>query len=221
MTTKLEAVNDVLRRVGKLTVTALDTGGKSTQSEVERSLDDAANRMMRTGWAWNTKRDVEVTPDGSTNKVQVNELEPVGDGTFYEIYHVDTYGQSDYINVMRSSNFLYDLDENQNTFADYSTLKLVYIYERAFTEIPPQFVDWIVSITAFKYNEQTMREMSGARPYKQQADTGVSQSLAMEMQQAKVEAMREELRMTDTNVLGTAEMQQIRGRPRMQNRSIH
>jgi|19_taG_2_1085344.scaffolds.fasta_scaffold40878_3 hypothetical protein len=221
MTTKLEAVNDVMRRLGKLAVGALDTDGNSTEAHVERFIDDASKRVMKSGWAWNTKFDVEVTPDESTNKVQVNQLEPVGDGNYYEIYHVDTYAESEHIHVMRSSNFLYDLGKNQNTFADYTTLKLIYVYERAFTEIPPQFTDWIVSIAAFKYNQQFMRDQSGAKPYKHRTDQSVLQSLMLEMQQAEVEAKREELRMMDINVLNTAEMKQIRGRPRMQNRSIH
>ena len=209
MTTKLDAVNDVMRRLGKLPITALDTGGDATQGQVERIIDDSAKRVMRDGWAWNTKYDVEVTPDVSTNKVQINQLEPVGDGSYYEIYHVDTYGESKYINVMRSGNFLYDLDENQDTFGDYSKLKLKYVYERAFTEIPPQFVDWIVSVSAYNYNRQFVK------------DNDLDQALAIEMSKSKVSAMREELRADDTNVLGTAEMKQIRGRPRMQNRSIH
>ena len=220
MTTKLEAVNDVMRRVGKLPITALDTDGNSTEAHIERSVDDATRRVLKSGWAWNTKYDVEVTPDVSTNKVAVTGLALEGDATI-EIYHVDTDAESLNVNVMRKGDYLYDLEENQDTFANYSTLKLRYIYERAFTEIPPQFVDWIVSMAAFKYNQQFMRDQSGVNPHKHRADQGAAQSLMMELQQAKVEAMREELRMTDTNVLGTAEMEQIRGRPRMQNRSIH
>ena len=96
---------------------------------------------------------------------------------------------------------MYDLDENQDTFGDYSKLKLKYVYERAFTEIPPQFVDWIVSVSAYNYNRQFVK------------DNDLDQALAIEMSKSKVSAMREELRADDTNVLGTAEMKQIRGRP--------
>jgi hypothetical protein len=219
MTTKLEAVNDVMRRLGKLAVGALNTDGNSTEAHVERFIDDASGRVMKSGWAWNTKFDVEVTPGGD-NKVTVTGLALESDADI-EIYHVDTDAESVNVNVMRQGDYLYDLGENQDTFENYSTLKLRYIYERPFTEIPPQFTDWIVSIASFKYNQQFMREHSGVKPYKARADQSVSQSLMLEMQQAKVEAMREELRMTDTNVLNTAEMKQIRGRPRMHNRSIY
>jgi len=62
MGNKLEAVNGVLRRIGKLPVPALDTGGSSTHAQVERMIDDTSNRIMAQGWNWNRKYDVSVAP---------------------------------------------------------------------------------------------------------------------------------------------------------------
>jgi hypothetical protein len=62
MGNKLEAVNAVLRRMGKLRVSSLDTGGTSTHAQVERMVDDAANSIMAQGWNWNRKIAVSVTP---------------------------------------------------------------------------------------------------------------------------------------------------------------
>jgi hypothetical protein len=62
MGNKLEAVNGVLRRMGKLRVSSLDTGGTSTHAQVERMIDDAADRIMSQGWNWNRKLAVSVAP---------------------------------------------------------------------------------------------------------------------------------------------------------------
>ena len=207
MTTKLEAVNDVMRRLGKLPVAALNTGGPSSEGLVERTIDDAATRVMRDGWHWNTKFDVEVTPDGE-NKVKVSELEAKEIAGYWDIYHVDTYGESSHINVIRSSNYLYDLGENQNTFGDYAKLKLIYVYERDFTEIPPHFVDWIVAISAYNFNMQYIK------------DKAVMQETGLDMQRTKNAAWREETRAADVNVLETPGTKQLLGRPRMRDRSI-
>lgn len=62
MGNKLEAVNGVLRRMGKLRVSSLDTGGTTTHAQIERMIDDAADRIMAQGWNWNRKIAVPVAP---------------------------------------------------------------------------------------------------------------------------------------------------------------
>ena len=47
---RLEAVNDILRRIGSLVVPALDTGGTSLQAQAERQLDDVDLRIQSLGW---------------------------------------------------------------------------------------------------------------------------------------------------------------------------
>jgi len=69
MGNKLEAVNGVLRRIGKLPVPALDTGGSSTHAQVERMIDDTSNRIMAQGWNWNRKIDVSVAPLGEDEQL--------------------------------------------------------------------------------------------------------------------------------------------------------
>ena len=47
---RLEAVNDILRRIGSLVVPALDTGGTSLHAQSERQLDDVDLRIQSLGW---------------------------------------------------------------------------------------------------------------------------------------------------------------------------
>ena len=46
----LSTVNDVLRRIGKPVVAALDTGGGSLSSYAERAIDDASKTVQQEGW---------------------------------------------------------------------------------------------------------------------------------------------------------------------------
>lgn len=207
MVAKLDAVNDVMRRCGKLTVTSLDTDGNSTESHVERALDDAATRVMSKGWRWNIKYDVKVQPDGD-DKVKVSELEAKGGGGYYTIYHVDTYGNSSTLKVIRVGEYLYDLGENQDTF-DESDVYLTYVYERDFTEIPDPFANWIIAEAAFSFNRQFV------------GNKMTDQALQVELSQRQSEAMREEIRAADVNVLEESGVKQILGRPRTRDRSVY
>ena len=88
MPTKIAAVNDVLRRLGKLPVNALDSGGTSTHAHVERCIDDAVEAIQGEGWYWNTKYDVKVEPN-SSNEIQVDNLE-LGKDAIYSVTNYTT-----------------------------------------------------------------------------------------------------------------------------------
>mgnify|MGYP003658117834 CR=1 FL=1 len=74
MSTKLQAVNEVLQRLGKMPVKFLDTGGTSTHAHVERLLDNASDMVQGQGWNWNSKDKIDVTSNSDDN-LQVNNLE--------------------------------------------------------------------------------------------------------------------------------------------------
>jgi hypothetical protein len=74
MAQKLQAVNEVLQRLGKLPVKFLDTGGTSTHSHVERLINNASDMVQGQGWGWNTKTNVDIGANSSSN-LQVNNLE--------------------------------------------------------------------------------------------------------------------------------------------------
>lgn len=198
MKTKLQLVNDVLRRLGKMPIAALGMGALATQ--VENVLDDEARAVQRQGWQFNTKYDVEMTPN-SSSKLDVRTLE-TGD-----VFHIDTFGADAGENLTRQGDFLYDLGNNSDTFT--GSIRVTYAYELAVDAIPEAFQDWVSSRTAMRV---------GAT---QGAEAAEMQLMQIEVMRNESIARRDEIRRSDVNVLNTADMQQIRGRPRTPNRSIY
>tara|TARA_B100001059_G_scaffold183800_1_gene185254 strand:+ start:4543 stop:5178 length:636 start_codon:yes stop_codon:yes gene_type:complete len=211
MRTKLQCVQDIMRRVGKPPVTALDPGGISIAAHIERALDDASISVQSQGWYWNTKRNVTATANGD-GKVQVNQLENVADigqtASYATIFHVDTDQDSVDTNVVRQGDFLYDVDENSDTSFS-GTLKILYTWERPINQVPSQFQEWIISLAAMNFNRQN------------EQNVGRDQILQSEMADARMKSIREEVRSQDINLLGINEARQFRGRPRMKDWSVY
>lgn len=211
MRTTLQAVQEIARRLGKHPPAALDTGGTSLQAQLERVLDGASNTIQSEGWFWNTKHDVTAPalgePDGVV-RVKVSELEPLGTTpeSYATIYHVDTEA-SEGLNVVRKGDHLYDLETNTDAIP--SNKKVRYSYQRVFAEVPEAFQTWMIALASFNFNRYYIGD---------KANDG---ALQMEIQDARRQATREEIRASDTNVLNTQEMRQIRGRPRTPDRSIY
>lgn len=207
-TTKLAMVNDVMRRCGKLPVNALDTGGQSSPGLVERTIDDAISEILSKGWYFNRRYNVESTADGD-GLHQLSALE-TGTGT---IYSVDTDVTDAYIPVTVTHNsderVLYDLDNKTDDWGAAATLRVAFIYRSDVQDLPEQFKKWIISLAAFNHNRHFLQN---------EARDG---QLQQEMVYSQACANREEIEVADVNVLDTPEQDQIRGRPRMKNRSIH
>jgi len=269
-----------MRRLGKHPADALDTGGTSVQAHVERVLDDAMYTIQGEGWFWNTKDNVSlglnsssqaeisnleikdtltITNTSSANpcvvttsaahglvtgtRVRLSGITPTthelndryfyitivdttnfslddengslhkayASGgiceTLYEIFHADTYGDSKDTNVVRNGDYFYDLTENTDALD--GTIKISYSFEKDFSSIPDSFQQWIIAQAAFSFNRFYVGNQSR------------DGALQVEIQNTRRMATREEIRTSDTNVLDTAEMRQIRGRPRMPDRSIY
>jgi len=278
MRNKLQAVQDVMRRVGKHPADELDTDGVSVAAHVERALDDANLTIQNEGWWWNTKYDIEVTLDANkkaevgrletdtaiaitaateanpcvisadTTNLRVNDRIYISDivgmtelndryfrvlaipaaGTYSidedasghttygsggyttplrTVYHVDTHGSDANVHVTRQGEYLYDLNENVDTFE--SDLKINYVYNRKWQEIPDAYQMWIISLAAQNFNRNYI------------GNGGRDSVLQQEVMESKRQAFREEIRVSDVNLLATSEMQQIRGRPRMPDRRIY
>tara|TARA_R100000458_G_scaffold25185_2_gene22701 strand:- start:7027 stop:7644 length:618 start_codon:yes stop_codon:yes gene_type:complete len=205
MPTKLEAVNLVLRRLGKTPVTQdeLENGGGTT-THVEQTLDDALDHIQQEGWWWNTKYDVEATVDDS-GKVNVTQLESDGSGGWLDIYHVDAM-HSEAKHVTRRGDYLYDLEDNEYITA---TTKVMYTYARPWTEVPHAFQKYAIALAAFNFNRYFLSKQSN--------DGGIM----LELGDARRQAMKEEIQDSNVNVLNTAEMKQLRGRPRTPDRSVY
>jgi hypothetical protein len=121
-----------------------------------------------------------------------------------KIYHIDTWGGSGNIPVVRRGDYLYDLDDNKDTHG--GNLKVTYIYETAFGEIPQPFIEYLTACTAFYFNRSFIN------------NTNADQGLRMEMESSDASMRRAENSQVDVNLLNTYEAHAIRGRSRYTTR---
>jgi hypothetical protein len=200
--TTLEAVNAVLRRIGKHVVPSLDTDGGSLASYAERELDDASKAVQMEGWSWNTRENIEKTADGAGEYVTTT-FEP-DNATIYRAFTPDEHDP----NVAIEGTKLVNVTENTTTFSE-TSLKLTYVYEKPMAEIPDAFAQWIIATAALKLSRQFY------------SDQLLEQLIAAEILDARRRAIRDEIQVSEVNVLETDRLRQLRGRPRMRNRSIY
>jgi hypothetical protein len=193
---KLDAVNAVLRRIGLTPVSALDNGGLSVQAQAERYLDDADLACQARGWHFNTRSNVTLTRNAS-NKISVPE----------STYRIDTMGTDGDKDVTVVGGYLFDLENNTDVWSQ--DLVVTYVSKAAFTDLPQTFADYIISEAAFLFN----------RSHKKDKD--LDALLQAEVARRSSEARREDNDRSDVNVLNTQDMNQLRGRPRMRDRSIY
>jgi hypothetical protein len=193
---KLDAVNAVLRRVGVLPVPALDTNGPSAAGHAERFLDAADRSLQARGWHFNTRREVTLTRNVS-NKIAV----PAS------TFHIDTDGSSRGLDVTVVGGFLYDLANNTDVWAQ--NLVVTYVAQAAFADLPEAFADYVVTDAAFQFNRFHKKDQS------------LDQMIRDELTVRWAALKRADRELADVNVLNTAESNQLRGRPRMRDRSVY
>lgn len=193
--TKLEAINAILRRLGLPPVSALDTGGNSTQAHAERFLDDADRSCQARGWHFNTRVGVTLARNGSS-KIAV----PAS------AYRIDTSGSSADVDVTVVGGFLYDIANNTDVWS--RDLEVSYVSHTAFADLPQTFADYVVSEAAYLFNRA------------RKANPALDAALVAESARRHSEAKREDDHRANVNVLNTNEMNQMRGRPRMRDRSV-
>lgn len=66
LTTKLEAVNEVLAGIGESPVSSLSSGF-TTASTAEQKLNSVSKAVQETGWFFNTETELELLPDSNGN----------------------------------------------------------------------------------------------------------------------------------------------------------
>jgi len=182
--TKLEAVNDVLMRVGLYPVTELDTGGPSNAAMAERVIDSENRRIQsEDGWSFNYRRDVTLARDVD-NKI------PVPAGTI-------TIDATDVnVNVLQQAGFLFDLDKKTLTFT--ASVQCHYTFLEAFANVPPVIREYIAASATERFNEQYGNDYR--RGY-----------LNENTLRAKQRAEMFNIDSSDTNVLATWEANKVRG----------
>jgi hypothetical protein len=122
----------------------------------------------------------------------------------YDIYHIDTWGGSSSNNVVRQGEYLYDLGENKDTHG--GSLKVTYIYEVEWTELPQPFVEYLTACTAFYFNRAFIN------------NTNADGALRIEMEKSDASMRQAQTRQVDVNLLNTHEAAAIRGRSRYTTR---
>lgn len=187
---KLDAVNRILTKCGFGSVPSLETNGASVTSEAERHIDMATAEIQAEGWHFNTRSDVEATPDGSDNIT-------LPSGTI----EMDTDGESADIDVAQVGSMLYDKDENTDEFD--STLRTEQTLNYSFGCIPLRVQLYIVSIATVSF----------ARVWKPM-EQALIRRLEGEVFRHKVQAKRFDGKARDVNVLATPDMLRAAGRVR-------
>jgi len=137
--TKLEAVNKILRRAGGYPVAVLDEGGASAAAEAQRCLEEESKSIQSTGWNFNTRSKVQLTPDGSGFITM-----PAG------TLHLDSDYSDATRNITHRGERLYDLDNNTNVFSAAIYVKLVELWE--FHCLPEPVAEYITSAATFAFN---------------------------------------------------------------------
>lgn len=193
MATTISMVNDVLRRLGKQRITALDTGGTTTHAEIERVIVETSKRLQTKAWMFNTIPTTEAVPNTTTKKITVANLASV------QILHIDAIDDEPWNNYTQRSGFLYDIENATDLFT--STVNVQLILELPLSDLPEAFAQYVVSSSAQSFNRNFIGNS--------QRDA----HLRDETQNAQTVVNSEEIRSTDVNLLDGSETSSILGRP--------
>lgn len=197
MMTMLEMVNDTLRRLGKPRVAALDTNGTSTQSEVERCISDASRRLQSRKWLFNHIPKAKYTIV-TNNALTTAEIASV------PILHVDAADDYMYKNYTIRDGKLFDIDLNTSTFPKDTEFYLQVTLLLPVTDLPDSFAQYVVAQAAFNFNRHFVGN--------QARDAQLQQEIVL----AQSQVNREEILASDVNVLSTADVRSVKGRPAFQ-----
>lgn len=223
MTTRTEAVNQILRAVGKFDQattasvnsqtgdqsTAEGVTGSSFASYAERFLDQCDVNTQSLGWYWNTEFNREVTPDVDG---YVAVPSPIGAGGTPKILSLDSTAEDSDKHVLvkycdvsnKVGEKLYDL--KNNTFIWAGPFKVKFTYQAPFQLIPESVVNYLVSKSALELNMAYQLN---------DAATGL---LSRQAILADARMRRDNIEKADVNVLETYEAEAIRGRTRATSR---
>lgn len=188
--TRLDALNEIMRRCGRREVPALDTGGASTAGVAERILEQSDLEIQAYGWLYNTRYDVELTPNTTTGIVTV----PTG------TLKIDSWGVDERRNVTQVGQKLFDLDSNTDVFS--GIIRTKYVVRFDFECIPAHVRLYIVADATLRFaqSELNMAEQSRQVP------------MAMAwLNKAKARAHGIETRVRDTNLLAGSDSRALLG----------
>lgn len=183
--TKLDAVNIVLRGLGRAGVSSLDTDGASDAAQAERVLDAVDIEIQSRGWVFNTRFEVTLSPDGSDHIA-------LPDGCIT----IDADGSDSWRRVTQVGGRLFDLDNNTDEFE--GDLIVTHVSRYEFSCIPHPVQEYIAAKAAVDYNAF----------YGHPSRAG---QLHLDLDRKKGRAFRFDNGVGDVNVLDSVESRRVRG----------
>jgi len=192
---RADAINNVLRRIGHLHMQINNSAIASSNNPetwASRFLDDADIACQSRGWNFNKRSNVKLSPIGGVI------AKP-------DCFRIDTSGESSNINITVQGGNLFNSDDNTATFT--TDIYVDYYIRVGWTDLPETFAAYIVSEAAFAFNRYWKK------------DQALDSMLKEEIAKRWVECKREDNDQADINLLDTSEMNQLRGRPKMIDRS--
>ena len=123
VTTELDAVNEMMARIGELPVASIESTGLADVVLAVDTLRRESRRVQSKGWHWNTEKGCVLSRNGSNEIVL-----PAG------TVSVDTTDEDSYINVVQRGSRLYDTENHRYTFE--KNLKVNLTVLLPFEELP-------------------------------------------------------------------------------------
>jgi len=145
---ELDAVNTILAAVGETPVNSLDTQTGVDVSMARSTLKEVQRRVCGMGWYWNTRKDVEYSPDSSTNEVILPST----------VIRVDGGSNTHY--TLRGQK-LFDLKNGVSTFDNDVKLEIVELLP--WEEIPHAAQDYISLSAARIYADRSVTSTTLSR----------------------------------------------------------
>jgi hypothetical protein len=176
MTTELQAVNKILQSVGTRPVTTLLATSPVDVLLAQQIFSDVTRERQLHGYHWNRIYTKTVAPDVS-GFIAVSST----------WLRVDTRAEDSITDVVKVGLQLFDRINDTNVFT--SALKVTVLVERALTDIPEEFIEWIIAESSRKFQAI------------QQGDARRDGQLRGDERDAKAIAMTGELRNVDANIL--------------------
>lgn len=188
---KLQAVQKILRSNGLQPRNQLDTTGASDMADAERILDEVELEIQARGWHYNTRKKVQLSP-GTGDRIEI----PEG------VIAIDTDYTSSSVNVTQQGQFLYDLDNNRDTFTD--SVYVSYLIRFEWDCIPYPIREYIAAEAALRYHN--------ARVKRSGATVNFRQGLYDWLNRAEAQAKQFETTASDESILDTPLLRRVRGR---------
>lgn len=146
-TSKLDAVNRMLKSIGQAPVNSLTVTGIPDVSKAIQDLDETSRDVQTAGWSWNTDRNYELSPDS-------NGFIAIPEG----ILDLDPEDRTTTIvqrrNVQTDALSLYDADNQTFEFTGPVSLKVIWGF--AFDDLPQTARTYIATAAARRFQARVV-----------------------------------------------------------------